>query len=105
MSENFIKAVLELYGIKDSEKKAELVKEKISSDTTVKELSEILDVAESHDVFDIAGTKTAFWQVEFKTEIARVRAVFAAVPEKENSKKIEKYILAEKEIYFKGGAL
>ena len=42
---------------------------------------------------------------EFETEIARVRAVFAAVPEKENSKKIEKYILAEKEIYFKGGAL
>ncbi|MGN0739529.1 MAG: hypothetical protein ACI4LX_05100 [Treponema sp.] len=103
MSESFIKAVLEFCGIKEAQKKAELVKDRISSDTTVKELSEILGVAESHGVFDLIGTKTAFWQVDIETEKVKGIAVFAAVPQKENMRKIEKYILAEKKIYLKGG--
>lgn len=105
MSVDFIKAILEFCGIKEAEKKAELIKEKISSDTTVKELSEILAVAENHPVFDLIGTKTVFWKVDFETEKANTCAVFAAVPERENQKKIEKYILVEKKISLKGDAL
>ena len=105
MSGNFIKAVLEFCGIKDAEKKTELIKDNLNPDTTEKELAEILGTGENHPVFELLGTKTAFWKVDFETEKARACAVFAAVPEKENQRKIEKYILVEKKILFKGGAL
>ncbi|UKI54643.1 MAG: hypothetical protein L6V90_08150 [Treponema succinifaciens] len=105
MSGDFIKAVLELCRIKDAEKKTELIKGSLNPDTTIKELAEILGVGENHPVFDLLGTKTAFWKIGFETEKARACAVFAAVPEKENQRKIEKYILAEKKTFFKGGTL
>lgn len=105
MSGNFIKAVLELCGIKNAEKKTELIKDNLNPDTTEKELAEILKIEENHPVFELLGTKTAFWKIDFETEKARACAVFAAVPEKENQRKIEKYILVEKKILFKGGAL
>lgn len=105
MSGDFIKAVLGLCRIKDAEKKTELIKGSLNPDTTIKELAEILGVGENHPVFDLLGTKTAFWKIGFETEKARACAVFAAVPEKENQRKIEKYILAEKKTFFKGGTL
>lgn len=105
MSGDFIKAVLELCGIKNAEKKTEIIKDSLNPDTTTKELAEILGTGENHPVFDLLGTKTAFWKVDFETEKARACAVFAAVPKKENQRKIEKYILAEKKTFFKGGAL
>lgn len=105
MSGTFIKAVLEFCGIKEAERKAELARKIASSDTTVKELSEILAVAENHPFFDLVGTKTVFWKVELETKRSRACAVYAAVPEKEDQKKIEKYILVEKKVYLKGGGL
>ena len=105
MSGDFIKAVLELCSVKDAENKAELIKDNLNPDTTEKELAEILEIEENHPVFELLGTKTAFWKVDFETEKARACAVFAAVPEKENQRKIEKYILVEKKILFKGGVL
>lgn len=102
MSCDFIKATLEFCGIKEAQRKAELIEEKKSFSTTAKELSEILAVSESHPVFDLIGTKTVFWKIAFETERLKAYAVFAAVPEKENQKKIEKYILVEKKSSLKG---
>lgn len=103
MSIDFLTAVLKFCGIKEAEKKAEKVKEKLSFGTDIKELSEILGVTENHKVFDLTGTKTVFWKVEFETKNAKAYAVFAAVPKKENQKIIEKYILVEKKAVSKGG--
>lgn len=77
MSGDFIKAVLELCGIKDAEKKTELTKDSLNPGTTAKELAEILGAGENHPVFDLLGTKTAFWKIGFETEKARACAVFA----------------------------
>ncbi len=103
MSIDFLTAVFKFCKIKEAEKKAEKVKERLSFSTGIKELSEILAVEENHMVFDLTGTKTVFWKVEFETKKAKAYAVFAAVPQKENQKKIEKYILVEKKAVFKEG--
>lgn len=105
MNESFLKAVLGFCGAKEPEKKARLLKEKLSPETGVKEMAELLGVGTSDPVLDLIGTKTVFWKVGFETESSKVSAVFAAVPEKESQKKIEKYILVKKEITSKGGAI
>ena len=105
MNESFLKAVLGFCGAKEPEKKARLLKEKLSPETGVKEMAEVLGVGSSDPIFDLVGTKTVFWKVGFETESSKVSAVFAAVPEKESQKKIEKYILVKKEITSKGGAI
>ena len=68
-------------------------------------MAELLGVGTSDPILDLIGTKTVFWKVGFETERSKVSAVFAAVPEKESQKKIEKYILVKKEIISKGGAI
>lgn len=105
MSDSFIKAVLEYYKIKNTEQKIESIKQKLNAETTVKELSEILEVSETHSVFDLIGFKTVFWKIIFETDKYRCSTVLAAVPQKENQGKIEKYILVKKEIFNKGGNL
>lgn len=105
MSDSFIKAVLEYYKIKNAKQKIESIKQKLNAETTVKELAEILEVSETHSVFDLIGFKTVFWKIIFETDKYRCNAVFAAVPQKENQKKIKKYILVKKEVFNKGGNL
>ena len=105
MKHSFIKAVLDFYDIKDSEKKTEIIEENLNSETTIKEIAEILGININSRLFDLVGTKTVFWKVCFETESLEVYAVFAAIPEKDNQKKIEKYILVKKEITSKGGML
>ncbi len=105
MSDSFIKAVLEYYKIKNADQKIESIKQKLNAETTVKELSEIIEVSETHSVFDLIGFKTVFWKIIFETDKYICNTVFAAVPQKENQKKIEKYILVKKEVLNKGGKL
>lgn len=105
MSSGFIKTVLEYYKIKNSDEKSYLIGEKLNSDITVKEIAEIFEVSENHPIFDLIGFKTLFWKVSFETDRCSCDAVFAAVPQKENQKKIEKYILLEKNISYKGGSI
>ena len=38
-----------------------------------------------------------------ETDMCHINTVFAAVPEKENTRSVEKYILIEKKVSYKGG--
>ncbi len=105
MSADFIRAVLDFYNINGSERKAMLIREKLNSDTDAEELAHILGIRENHALFDFIGFKTLFWEVSFDTGKCRCHAVFAAVPEKYDQKRIEKYILVEKNVSLKGGIL
>lgn len=105
MSEDFIKAVLTFYDIKEIYKKIEALKEKSDEQTSVKELSSLLELSENHPLFDLIGFKTSFWKLNFETDKCKCTAIFAAVPNKDNQRKIEKYILVEKEVLYKGGVL
>ena len=105
MTDDFIRAVLEYYKIKNADRKIEIIKEKLNAETTAKELAEILEISENHAVFDLIGFKTLFWKISFETDKCGCSAVFAAVPQKDNQKKIDRYILVEKDIAHKGGSL
>lgn len=105
MSEDFIKAVFTFYGIKEIDRKVKALKEKSDGQTSVKELSSLLELGENHPLFDLIGFKTSFWKLDFETDKCRCSAIFAAVPDRDSQRKIEKYILVEKEILYKGGAL
>lgn len=103
MSGDFLSAVLKLCGIRDAERKAEVVRENLSSDMTAGELAGVLEVSPGHPFLGLVGTKTSFWKVDFETDRAVASAVFAAVPERNDQRKIERYILVEKKITIKGG--
>lgn len=105
MNENLIRAVLASYKIKNIDRKTEGIREVITSEISIKDIAEILGISESHAFFDLVGLKTIFWQIEFETENCIAKTIFAAVPEKNNHKKIEKYILVKKDISHKGGVL
>ena len=105
MSEDFISAVLEYYKIKNIGTKLEKIRTNLNSNMTLKELASILEINENHMIFDLIGLKSLFWKIYFETEKYNCAAVFAAVPKKEEQKTIDKYILIEKEITYKGGSL
>ena len=105
MTDDFIMAVLEYFKIKNGEHKIEQIREKLNGETSSKELAKILGISESHAFFDLIGFKTLFWKISFETDKCGCSAVFAAVPQKDNQKKIDRYILVEKVIEHKGGSL
>ena len=103
MNISFIKTILDYYEIKDSENKAVQIKNFLTDDTETSQIANILSVSRNHPVFDLIGTKTVFWKVSFETKKYKVTAIYALVPESENQKKIDKYMLIRKEILLKGG--
>lgn len=105
MEKEFIKTAFEFFGIDEAAEKTELLKETLNAETTVKEIAELLNISETHPLFELIGTKTSFWRIDFETEKTAAYAVFAAVPYKENQKKVEKYILVEKKISSRGEIL
>ncbi len=105
MSYEFLEMIFEYCRIKEASKNAEKVIASLSSDTDTKKLSEILQIPETHFVFDFIGMKTAFWKVLLDTDRCHVSAVFAAVPKKEANRSVEKYILVDKKISYKRDSL
>jgi hypothetical protein len=103
MSYEFIELILSFYGFTDAESKARTIKENITTDTQLSDIAAILGVPSNHRIFNLLGTKTAFWNIKMETDMCYINAVFAAVPEKENSRNVEKYILVEKMVSYKGG--
>lgn len=87
MNEDFIKAVCEICSLKDSEQ----------------DLNTLYKTNSTHKVFDFIGFKTQFWNISFSTDFYNISCIFAAVPEKNNQNKIERYILIEKHLEYKGG--
>lgn len=105
MKTDFLSAILAFNKINEPEDKAEKIKNLLPETVNIEKLCEILGVQKSHPVFDFLGTKTVFWKVSFETEECNTNAVFAAVPQKDDRKKIEKYVLVERHIAYKGGML
>lgn len=105
MTDEFIKAIFQYFKIKNPEQKLEHLREKLIEETTVKDLAEILEISESHAIFDLIGLKTLFWNIKFETEKYICNIVFGAVPQKDNQKKIDSYIIVEKNVIYKGGTL
>lgn len=103
MEEEFARAVLEACGIEKAGEKSVRMKEMLSPGTSIKELSELFGVEETHPVFSLVGLKTAFWEVRFETDKCRASAVFAAVPYGDDQRSVEKYVLVRKSIRHKGG--
>ncbi len=105
MNIDFLSAILSFNKISDPENKAEKVKTLSPENLNIDKLCEILGVQKNHSVFDLLGTKTVFWKVNFETEECITEAVFAVIPQKNDKKKIEKYVLVERHISYKGGQL
>ena len=105
MSEDFIAALLKYFNIQNANEKTVRLIDNLSSVTSIKAIAQLLEISETHSIFDLIGLKTAFWEVRFETDKYNCRAVFAAVPEKENHKNVGKYILVEKDISYNGGIL
>ncbi|MDO4505666.1 MAG: hypothetical protein Q4B64_01825 [Spirochaetales bacterium] len=105
MDSDFLRAVFEYAGLKEVEKKANMVLENLNADTTVNEIATLIGVEEKHQLFDLIGLKTSFWQVEFESDACRCTAIYAAVPKKEQQREIERYMLVDRKIFPKGGYL
>lgn len=105
MSLEFLEAILAHCGMKDAGDKARKMYDMISDGTDIEILAEAIGVANTHPVFDFVGMKTAFWKVRLETKRCDVSAVFAAVPKKDDGRNVEKYILIDKSISYKGRGL
>ena len=105
MNIDFLTAILSFHKISEAEDKAEKIKNLTPENLSDEKLCEILGVQRNHSVFDFLGTKTVFWNVSFETEDCMANAVFAAIPQKNDKKEIEKYVLVERHISYKGGEL
>ena len=103
MSNDFLLAVLKFNNIQKPEEKTQAIQNALQQNLDIKKIREILSVPASHHVFDFIGTKTIFWKATFETDECKVCAVYAAVPDESNQSKIQKYILVEQHIEFKGG--
>ncbi len=105
MSQEFLEAILSFNNFTNVESKAKLLKDNINKVTQINDIAELLGITSSHNLFNLLGTKTVFWNVTMKTDKFNINTVFAAIPRKDNQREIEKYILVEKEISFIGGGM
>lgn len=103
MSNEFLLAVLKFNNIENPEEKTQDIQNALQENLSIEKIREILSVPANHPVFDFIGTKTIFWKATFETDECKVCAVYGAVPDENNQSKIQKYILVEQHIEFKGG--
>lgn len=96
-----INELLKTVRIKESESKAVRLNSEVKSgNLSDSEIARILGVKESDKILDLFGVKTSFWRARFQTEDCSVIAVYAAIPDGEESRTVERYVLIEKELTF-----
>ncbi len=93
-----LERILAYNGIGQAGNRAQRILDCLTEETDVEGLASLLGVSAAHKVFDMLGTRTAFWEVSFEYEGYGVRAVFAAVPVADSQKNIDRYVLVEKQI-------
>lgn len=103
MNEVFIEAILKVFGINKAEEKARELYLRLSENLDIKTLAEFLEIPETNNLFNMIGTKTAFWEVCFENKGYFARVIFAAIPERDSKCKIDKYMVIEKDFTYKGG--
>ena len=97
LSEDLLAAFLKYYGIRDAEEKAMAIYERAQREL-ITNVNEIIRAKEDHIIFNLLGYKTSFWKVIFFYESCTVEAVFCAVPDREEPRKIDHYTLVERTI-------
>lgn len=103
MNYDFISAVLELCEVKDNADKAVRICTLAENGNITKEdLIEITQKNENDKIFDFLGTKTTFWEINLEAYNFNIELIVAAVPEKQNSEKVEKYVLINQDLNYKG---
>lgn len=98
MEEEHIEAVLKYFEIKESKKKAYEIVRKQDYGISEEQLLGILKCKKEAKVLDFLGVKTSFWELKMEVADFKINAVIAAVPDKENQRKVSKYILIKKNI-------
>lgn len=102
--EALLTVLLQVAGIEEYKDKAYILQIKSAqSELTDKDIADILGVKPTHPVMGLVGVKTAFWKASLFVNGCTVEAVYAGVPyEKEFPRKVEKYVLVEKHIRYRG---
>lgn len=98
MEQGFLESVLKHSGIKDADKKALIIEERKEYGITEEILLQILNCKKDSSVFDFIGVKTAFWRITLKADDIEIDAVIAAIPDRENQRKVNEYVLLEEHI-------
>lgn len=106
MNRDFLECILKWRKIENVNEKAEEIKKLIeSNDLTYEKMCLILGKNSNDSIFDFLGTKTSFWKIVLDSNEISLSIVVAGIPDESNSRKIEKYVLIEKDINIKGGLL
>ncbi len=95
LSEECIAAFLKYYDIADAEKKAADVYARAQREL-ITDIRKIIAVRKNHRIVDLLGCKTSFWKITFFYDSCVVEAVFCAVPNREEPRKIDHYKLVER---------
>ncbi len=98
---DLLTALLKAVKIKDAADKSVLLNSRVQSGSlSDSEISRILGVKESSKELDLFGVKTSFWRAKFHAGDCSVTAIYAAIPNDENARTVERYVLIEKELNF-----
>lgn len=98
MNDDLIKIILDFYKIKDSERKVLELKGILGREIEIKDIARLLEISENHPFFDLVGTKTTFYELDFEKDGYEIQTIFAAVPDKKEKRKIARYMLIDKTI-------
>lgn len=101
-----LEALLQYLKISDFKEKTEvLYRENPELKNDIEKCGRILGINKDHKFFSIVGFKTTFWQFELECDSFSVQGIIAGIPEENNRNKIGKYIIINKNISDKGGAV
>ncbi len=98
MNDDLVKAVIDFYRIEEAERKTSELRSLLGRECEIKDIARVLEIGEGHPFFDLVGTKTAFFEFSFEKDGYEVKAVFAAVPDVNDKKKISRYMLIDKTV-------
>ncbi|ULQ59033.1 hypothetical protein K7I13_10990 [Brucepastera parasyntrophica] len=99
LSEECLEAFFSAYQIKKAREKAALIFLKTKTEL-VTNIEDVLEIKKDHELFNLIGYKTTFWEVTFHHSRCTVRAVFCAIPDRKNAGKIESYRLIERNVVY-----
>lgn len=98
MDNDLLMAVLAFYRISEPEKKVSAIRGMLGLETEIKDIAEVFEISTEHPLFNLVCTKTSFFEFRIEMGDYEVKAVFAAVPDKESKKKIDRYMLIDKSV-------
>lgn len=98
MEEKHIEAVLNYFDVKAINDKKVKILQNQETGITEEMLLTILDCSKEDKILDFMGVKTSFWKIKMEIEGLSVMAIVAAIPKKEDQRKVSEYVLIEERI-------